>query len=74
VLPLKYKGIDIAKAYVIDLLIEDSLVVEIKAVDKLLPIHSAQLRTYMRLQSVSAGLLLNFNAIQLSQGIRRILH
>jgi hypothetical protein len=47
-LPLEYKGIQIAKGYVIDLLIEDSLIVEIKSVDKLLPIHSAQLMTYMR--------------------------
>ncbi len=44
-LPLEYKGQQIAKGYVIDLLIEDSLIVEIKAVDKLLPIHSAQLMT-----------------------------
>jgi GxxExxY protein len=60
-LPLEYKGIQITKGYVIDLLIEDSLIVEIKSVDKLLPIHSAQLMTYMQLQSVSAGLLMNFN-------------
>jgi GxxExxY protein len=74
VLPLKYKGMEIPKAYVIDLLVENALVVEIKIVDKLLPIHSAQLRTYMRLRDVAAGLLLNFKATQLSQGIRRILH
>ena len=55
-LPLEYKGQQIAKGYVIDLLIEDSLVVEIKAVDKLLPIHSVQLMTYMRLQRMSCGL------------------
>jgi GxxExxY protein len=71
VLPLEYKGVQIAKGYVIDLLIEDSLVVEIKAVDKLLPIHSCQLMTYMRLQKVSCGLLLNFNVGILPQGIRR---
>ncbi len=72
-LPLEYKGIQVAKSYVIDLLIEDSLVVEIKSVDKLLPIHSAQLMTYMRLQRVSSGLLLNFNVDVLPHGIRRIL-
>ena len=60
-LPLQYKGIQLSKGYIIDLLIENSLVVEIKAVDKLLPIHSAQLITYMRLQGVSSGLLMNFN-------------
>jgi GxxExxY protein len=73
VLPLQYKGVQIAKGYVIDLLIEDSLVVEIKSVDKLLPIHSAQLMTYMRLQRVSSGLLMNFNVEALPHGIRRIL-
>ena len=72
-LPLEYKGIQITKGYVIDLLIEDSLIVEIKSVDKLLPIHSAQLMTYMQLQSVSAGLLMNFNVNTLPHGIRRML-
>jgi GxxExxY protein len=72
-LPLEYKGQPIAKGYVIDLLIEDSLIVEIKAVDKLLPIHSVQLMTYMRLQRISCGLLLNFNVRILPHGIRRIL-
>jgi GxxExxY protein len=50
-----------------------SLIVEIKSVDKLLPIHSAQLMTYMRLQGVSSGLLMNFNVVILPHGIRRIL-
>jgi GxxExxY protein len=72
-LPLKYKGIEIAKGYVIDLLIENSLIVEIKSVDKLLPVHSAQLMTYMRLQRVHSGLLINFNVHTLLHGIRRIL-
>ena len=74
VLPLEYKGVEIAKGYVIDFLIEDRLVVEIKVVEKLLPIHSAQLMTYMRLQRVSAGLLMNFNVELLPRGIKRILH
>jgi GxxExxY protein len=73
ILPLEYKGQQIAKGYVIDLLIEDSLIVEIKAVDKLLPIHSVQLMTYMRLQRMSCGLLMNFNVRILPHGIRRIL-
>jgi GxxExxY protein len=71
--PLEYKGISIAKAYVIDLLVGDSLIVETKSVDKLLPIHCAQLMTYMRLQNVSSGLLMNFNVDLLPHGIRRIL-
>ena len=72
-LPLQYKGIQLSKGYIIDLLIENSLIVEIKAVDKLLPIHSAQLITYMRLQGVSSGLLMNFNVHLLPHGIRRML-
>ena len=72
-LPLEHKGVQIARGYVVDLLIEGSLIVEIKSVDKLLPIHSAQLMTYMRLQGVSSGLLMNFNVVILPHGIRRIL-
>jgi GxxExxY protein len=72
-LPLEYKGVQIAKGYVIDLLIEDSLIVDIKSVEKLLPIHSSQLMTYMRLQRVASGLLINFNVQTLVDGLRRIL-
>lgn len=72
-LPLQYKGIQLSKGYIIDLLIENSLVVEIKSVDKLLPIHSAQLITYMRLRGVSSGLLMNFNVHLLPHGIKRML-
>jgi GxxExxY protein len=73
VLPLEYKGVRLAKGYVIDLLIEESLIVEMKCVEKLLPIHSAQLMTYLRLQRVSSGLLINFNVDVLFRGIRRLL-
>jgi GxxExxY protein len=72
-LPLHYKGIQLSRGYIIDLFIENSLVVEIKSVDKLLPIHSAQLITYMRLQGVSSGLLMNFNVHLLPHGIKRML-
>jgi GxxExxY protein len=73
VLPLEYKGIPIAKGYVVDLLIENSLIVEIKSVNKLLPVHSAQLMTYMRLTKARSGLLINFNVQMLFHGVRRIL-
>jgi GxxExxY protein len=72
-LPLRYKGIQLANVYVIDLFIEDSLIVEIKSVEKLLPVHSSQMMTYMRLRRVSSGLLINFNVTTLIHGIRRIL-
>ena len=72
-LPLEYKGVRIKKGYVIDLLIEHSLLVEIKSVEKLLPIHSSQLLTYMRLRLIEIGLLINFNVQALFDGVRRLL-
>jgi GxxExxY protein len=72
-LAIEYKGAQIAKGYVVDLLIEESLIVEIKSVDKLIPLHAAQLMTYLRLQHLSAGLLINFNVHTLLHGLRRIL-
>ncbi|MEO8294923.1 MAG: GxxExxY protein [Gemmatimonadota bacterium] len=71
VLPLEYKGMRIGKNYVIDLLIENSLIVEIKSVESLLPIHTSQMLTYMRLAEISAGLLINFNVNTLIRGVRR---
>ena len=71
--PIQYKGLQLSKGYLIDLLIENALIVEIKSIDKLLPIHSAQLMTYMRLQGVSSGILMNFNVHLLPHGIRRML-
>jgi GxxExxY protein len=72
-LPLRYKGIQLPKAYLIDLLVGSSLIVEVKSVARLLPIHSAQLLTYMRLRGVSSGILMNFNVHLLPHGIRRLL-
>jgi GxxExxY protein len=72
-LPLEYKGVHIGKGYVIDLLVEDAVIVEIKSVEKLQPIHTSQLMTYMRLKRVSAGLLINFNVQILFHGLKRIL-
>jgi GxxExxY protein len=70
-LPIKYKGIDIDCDYRIDLLIEDKLIVELKSVEKILPIHEAQLLTYMKLANISTGLLINFNVPLLKDGIKR---
>ena len=72
-LPIEYKGVPVARGYVVDLLIADALIVELKAVDKLLPVHCAQLMTYMRLLKLSAGLLMNFNVPLLPKGLHRIL-
>ena len=70
-LPLVYKGLQIEKSYNVDLLIADSIVVEVKSIATLAPIHEAQLLTYMRLGGWKVGLLLNFNEVVLKSGIRR---
>ena len=70
-LPLEYKGLRLECGYRIDLLVAQQVVVEVKAVENLLPVHDAQLLTYLRLGGWTAGLLLNFNVPVLKQGIRR---
>ena len=70
-LPLNYKGIDLALSYRIDIVVSETVVVEVKAVDKVLPIHEAQLLTYLKLGGYQIGLLLNFNVSQLRDGIVR---
>jgi len=70
-LPIKYKEINISCGYRIDLLIEDKLIIELKSVNELLPIHDAQLLTYMKLSKKSIGLLMNFNEVLLKDGIKR---
>ena len=72
-LPLEYKGISLDHAYVIDLLVNNEVVVELKCVTKLLPIHEGQLMTYMRLRNMTAGLLINFKVPVLKDGLKRIL-
>lgn len=72
--PLIYKGLSIPTAYRLDLLVEDRLIVEVKAVERLDAIHEAQLLTYLRLAHKMTGLLLNFNETLLKNGIlRRVL-
>jgi GxxExxY protein len=73
-LPIEYKGIQLDCGYRIDLLVAGSVVVEVKAVEKLLPIHEAQLLTYLRLGGWHVGLLINFNVDVLRLGIKRIVN
>jgi GxxExxY protein len=73
-LPVQYKGEFLDCHLMIDLLIEDAVIVEVKAVEKLLPVHTAQLLTYLRLQNLWLGLLVNFNVEMLRDGIRRVLN
>ena len=71
-LPISYEGVRIEGAYRIDLLVGGKLVVELKAVEKLLPVHQAQIITYLRLAGLRLGLLINFNAPLIKDGIKRI--
>lgn len=71
-LPVEYKSIKLDCGYRIDILIDERIIVELKSVDKILPIHQAQLLTYMKLASISIGLLINFNVKYLRDGIKRM--
>jgi GxxExxY protein len=71
-LPVEYKGMKLDCGYRIDLLVDDSLILELKSVDKLLPIHQAQILTYMKLSGISVGLLINFKVKYLKHGIKRM--
>jgi GxxExxY protein len=70
-MPVAYKGSLLDCGYRIDLLVEDTLIVELKSTDKMLPVHEAQILTYMRLARKSIGMLINFNHVYLKQGIKR---
>ena len=71
-LPVEYKGVKLDCGYRIDLLVDDRLIIELKSVDKILPIHQTQLLTYMKLSNISIGLLINFNVRVLKQGVKRM--
>jgi GxxExxY protein len=73
-LPVRYKGVSLDCGYRLDVVAAKLVVVEIKAVEKILPIHEAQLLTYLKLGGWSVGLLLNFNVPVMKQGIKRIVH
>jgi GxxExxY protein len=70
-LPIRYKGHELNYCYQIDVIADKCLVIEIKPVDHINPVHEAQLLTYLRLSGISLGLLLNFNSPVLKDGIRR---
>ncbi|HEX3882689.1 MAG TPA: GxxExxY protein [Stellaceae bacterium] len=71
-LPIVYKSVRLDCGYRMDIVAENELIVEVKAIDRLLPIHDAQLLTYLRLSGLRAGLIMNFNSILLKDGLRRI--
>ena len=69
--PVCYKGCKLNKEFVIDMLVEDIIVLELKAIETILPIHEFQLLTYLKLSGMKLGLLINFNVITLKSGIKR---
>ena len=73
-LPVVYKGIKLNAGYRIDMLVENKVIIEIKSVEDLAPIHTAQLLTYLKLRDIHLGLLINFNNVKVVDGIRRVLN
>ena len=73
-LPVVYRNVKLDCGYRLDLLVENEVIVEIKAIDRLLPIHSAQLLSYLKLSGCKVGLLINFNVKILKNGIRRLIN
>jgi len=71
-LPVNYKGVKLDCGYRLDIVLPGKLVIEVKAVEALAPIHDAQLLTYLKLSGIRTGLLLNFNVPLLRDGIRRL--
>lgn len=74
IIPVRYKKLVLDGAYRIDLLVEDAVIVELKSVETLLPVHSAQVLSYLRLTEKSVGLLINFNVDYLVKSVKRVVN
>lgn len=73
-LPIVYEGVHLDAGYRIDLIVNDSVIVEVKAVDRLHPVHEAQLLSYLRMTGLTLGLLVNFNMKLLRDGVKRVVN
>jgi len=73
-LAIEYKGQNVDANYRLDFIVEDCIIVEIKSVDRIIPIHEAQLLTYLRLSGEKLGLLINFNVPLFKEGIKRLIN
>ncbi|MEO8575033.1 MAG: GxxExxY protein [Pyrinomonadaceae bacterium] len=73
-LPIVYDGVRLDAGYRIDLLVNNSVIVEVKAVERLHPVHEAQLLSYLRMTNVRLGLLINFNMKMLRDGVKRVVN
>ena len=71
---VNYKGVNISEGLRLDLLVNDELIVELKSVEELKPIHHKQLLTYLKLTNKQVGLLINFNTVSLTDGIKRVVN
>ncbi len=71
-IPVRYEELELDNGFRLDLLVNEMVIVELKAVEQLLPVHEAQLLTYLKLTGLRLGLLINFNVPRLKDGIRRI--
>ena len=70
-LPILYEGVTVEQAFRADIIVDNKVLIELKAVEALLPIHQAQLLTYLKLSKIRVGLLINFNVVSLKHGFRR---
>ncbi len=73
-LPVVYDGIKLDAGYRLDIVVEELVVVELKSVDSVVPIHHAQMISYLKLSGKNLGLLINFNVLRLKLGIKRFVH
>ena len=73
-LPVVYKEVQLNAGYRIDLLVENKVIVELKSVEILAPIHTAQVLTYLKLKDLKLGLLINFNSVLLKDGVKRVIN
>lgn len=73
-LPVIYKDVKLNAGYRIDMIVENKVIIEIKSVDALAPIHTAQILTYLKLKNLKLGLLINFNEIKVINGLKRIIN
>jgi GxxExxY protein len=73
-MPIHYRGVVLDVGYRIDLMVENAVVIELKAVDRILPIHAAQVLSYMRLSRCKLGYVLNFNTVHMRDGIKRVVN
>jgi len=73
-LPIEYKGVKLDCGYRLDIVVDNLVILELKAVDKILPINEAQLMTYLKLSGLNLGMLINFNVKRIKEGIKRIVY